>query len=479
MSRWYYTPDNKQRFGPLTAEQLGRLALSGAVRPEYMVMREGGGKWVPAAKVKGLFPEASHRADEEAASTPPPERARRKEPIVALALSLALVLLLGLGAGLVSLMSGGRPGDRGGADKVAVVGRRGTAKPAPAADESKREKGENRASRTKPERDADRPEEPADKAPENPVRKLPEKLPKQPPTQPQPEKGDTGSGEARTRPAEKPVDSFDRLGQALGDLNNRPAKKGKPAKEGTQEAGAKRDNPGPAKDQEGDGSRAEGTGAEVIKDPAKARLRARELMRKVRIEFDGRITGTRGDEASAKEVLGELIRTCPETGEADQAKLFLKHIGRMEAARKNRAKDGKLLDLTELVAKESAQREELSAAARSGNPNDVTQLSLDHAVERASWDGSAVVGLAGVVSVTGGSAVLVVRGGQQQMRPIHAAVKDNADPVFGRLRQGDLVEVRGTLEYRYKPLGGDFTVKDCVFTLKSATIPLMPGGGPH
>jgi hypothetical protein len=203
-------------------------------------------------------------------------------------------------------------------------------------------------------------------------------------------------------------------------------------------------------------------------------------MRKVRIESDGRITGARGDEASAKEVLGEVIRTCPETGESRQAKLFLKHIGRMEAARKNRAKGGKPLDLSELMAKESAQREELGAAARSGDRNDVTQLSLDHAAERASWDGSAVVGMAGVVSVTGDSAVLVVRAGRQQMRSLRAVVKDNAGPVFGNLKQGDLVEVRGTLEYRYKPLGGDFTVKDCVFTLKSATIPLMPpGGGPH
>jgi hypothetical protein len=64
MSRWNYTPDNKQRFGPVTSEQLGRLALSGEVRPGHMVMREGVGKWVPAAKVKGLFPEANHPADE-------------------------------------------------------------------------------------------------------------------------------------------------------------------------------------------------------------------------------------------------------------------------------------------------------------------------------------------------------------------------------------------------------------------------------
>jgi hypothetical protein len=55
MTRWYYTSDNKQRLGPVSAEQLRQLALAGTIRPEHMVMREAGGKWIPAAKVKGLF----------------------------------------------------------------------------------------------------------------------------------------------------------------------------------------------------------------------------------------------------------------------------------------------------------------------------------------------------------------------------------------------------------------------------------------
>jgi hypothetical protein len=59
MSRWYYTPDNRQRLGPVTSEELRRLALSGVIRPECMVTREGSGKWTPAAKFKGLFPEAA------------------------------------------------------------------------------------------------------------------------------------------------------------------------------------------------------------------------------------------------------------------------------------------------------------------------------------------------------------------------------------------------------------------------------------
>jgi hypothetical protein len=55
MSRWYYTLDNKQRLGPVTSEELRALAVALTIRPECMVMPEGGGKWVPAAKIKGLF----------------------------------------------------------------------------------------------------------------------------------------------------------------------------------------------------------------------------------------------------------------------------------------------------------------------------------------------------------------------------------------------------------------------------------------
>jgi hypothetical protein len=59
MTRWYYSPNNKQRLGPVSTEQMRQLALSGALSPEHMVMREGGRNWVLAAKVKGLFSEPS------------------------------------------------------------------------------------------------------------------------------------------------------------------------------------------------------------------------------------------------------------------------------------------------------------------------------------------------------------------------------------------------------------------------------------
>jgi outer membrane protein assembly factor BamE (lipoprotein component of BamABCDE complex) len=72
MTRWYYTTDNRQRIGPVTSEQLRRLARAGTIRPNDMVQREGSGKWKRAEKVNGLFPAAKAV---EAAVTPQPQEA--------------------------------------------------------------------------------------------------------------------------------------------------------------------------------------------------------------------------------------------------------------------------------------------------------------------------------------------------------------------------------------------------------------------
>jgi hypothetical protein len=55
MSRWFYSPDNRQRIGPVTSEDLRALALAGTIDRGCMVRPESGGKWVSAGKVKGLF----------------------------------------------------------------------------------------------------------------------------------------------------------------------------------------------------------------------------------------------------------------------------------------------------------------------------------------------------------------------------------------------------------------------------------------
>lgn len=76
MSRWYYTPDNRQRLGPVTLEELRQLALAETIRPDHMVLPEGGGKWRPAAEVKGLFSEPAVSRPPlsvpEAPKAPPP-----------------------------------------------------------------------------------------------------------------------------------------------------------------------------------------------------------------------------------------------------------------------------------------------------------------------------------------------------------------------------------------------------------------------
>jgi hypothetical protein len=53
---WYYTKDGRTRVGPVATDQLRRLAESRALLPADMVMREGMRRWLPAAKIEGLFP---------------------------------------------------------------------------------------------------------------------------------------------------------------------------------------------------------------------------------------------------------------------------------------------------------------------------------------------------------------------------------------------------------------------------------------
>jgi tetratricopeptide (TPR) repeat protein len=104
MSRWFYSLDNRQQWGPVTAEQLRHLARSGVLRPECMVIPEGGGNWLPAGSVKGLFPESLQPAvplapDEALAANEPPVRPRRSGLRKLVFASLLLLVLAALGAG--------------------------------------------------------------------------------------------------------------------------------------------------------------------------------------------------------------------------------------------------------------------------------------------------------------------------------------------------------------------------------------------
>ncbi len=61
---WYYTTNGTRR-GPVSGEELSRLARSGQLRATDLVWREGMPDWIPLGQAKELF-------DGERASTPPP-----------------------------------------------------------------------------------------------------------------------------------------------------------------------------------------------------------------------------------------------------------------------------------------------------------------------------------------------------------------------------------------------------------------------
>ncbi len=53
---WFCKIEGK-KVGPLTGQQLRTIVAKGKLRPEHLVRRGGEGPWVPAGRVKGLFPE--------------------------------------------------------------------------------------------------------------------------------------------------------------------------------------------------------------------------------------------------------------------------------------------------------------------------------------------------------------------------------------------------------------------------------------
>jgi len=55
LKKWYYENDDEQ-VGPFTTEELRQLASKGAIESSTRVTKDGLDKWVPAKRVKGLFP---------------------------------------------------------------------------------------------------------------------------------------------------------------------------------------------------------------------------------------------------------------------------------------------------------------------------------------------------------------------------------------------------------------------------------------
>jgi len=76
MTRYFYSPDDSTRIGPVTLETLRAKATAGELTPENFVFIEGAAEWTQARLIPGLF--SSAVSDTDAAATPPakPTRAR-------------------------------------------------------------------------------------------------------------------------------------------------------------------------------------------------------------------------------------------------------------------------------------------------------------------------------------------------------------------------------------------------------------------
>ena len=74
MSQWFYADDNRERHGPLPAENIVELFRSGRISADTLVWREGAGDWQPLrdfAAELGLDPVAPAAAAPAAPPVPP------------------------------------------------------------------------------------------------------------------------------------------------------------------------------------------------------------------------------------------------------------------------------------------------------------------------------------------------------------------------------------------------------------------------
>lgn len=55
MSRYFYSPDDSTRVGPVTLETLRAKAVAGELTPENFVFAEGSAQWIEARLIPGLF----------------------------------------------------------------------------------------------------------------------------------------------------------------------------------------------------------------------------------------------------------------------------------------------------------------------------------------------------------------------------------------------------------------------------------------
>ena len=66
-AKWHYTKQGEE-LGPVSSSQLKGLAASGELLPTDLVWKEGLSDWMPARKLRGLFPDAPSSDDPVSAS---------------------------------------------------------------------------------------------------------------------------------------------------------------------------------------------------------------------------------------------------------------------------------------------------------------------------------------------------------------------------------------------------------------------------
>jgi hypothetical protein len=71
MSADWFCKINDKKIGPLNGQQLKTVVANGQLRPEHLVRRGSEGPWVPAGRIKGLFPEGSAGGQANGGKLPP------------------------------------------------------------------------------------------------------------------------------------------------------------------------------------------------------------------------------------------------------------------------------------------------------------------------------------------------------------------------------------------------------------------------
>ncbi len=87
MSADWFCKIGEKKVGPLSAQQLKTIVAKGQLKPEHLVRRGSEGPWVPAGRIKGLFPEApagnaqsKDKKPPQSAAAPLPKAAAKPPP---------------------------------------------------------------------------------------------------------------------------------------------------------------------------------------------------------------------------------------------------------------------------------------------------------------------------------------------------------------------------------------------------------------